>query len=81
MVGPGPSSSVQVLGPDQDQQNFENLGPIRTSRFPDLEVRGSLPGTGTVFKFQFQVGTDSELFSSLSSNLERFYVPELFFKP
>ena len=27
---------------DQDQQNFENLGPIRTDRSPDLVVRASL---------------------------------------
>ena len=26
----------------QDQQNFENLGPIRTGRSPDLVVLGSL---------------------------------------
>ena len=26
-------------GPNQDQQNFENLGPIRTGRSPDLAVR------------------------------------------
>ena len=29
-------------GWSQDQQNFENLGPIRTGRSPDLTVRGSL---------------------------------------
>ena len=55
-VGPGPSGSVLVLGknrnlgPDQDWKNFENLGPIRTGRSPDLAVRGSLLQGVEVFK-------------------------------
>ena len=42
-IGPGPRKiSKSGTGPDQDQQNFENLRLIRTGRSPDLAVRGSL---------------------------------------
>ena len=34
---------------------------------------------GTVFQFQYQLGTKSVRFSSSSTNLERFSVPVLFF--
>ena len=45
--GPGPRTgpaNFQNLGyrTDQDQQNFENLGPIRSGRSPDLTIRESL---------------------------------------
>ena len=33
---------IRNLSPDQDHQNFESLGLIRTDRAPDLAVRGSL---------------------------------------
>ena len=33
--------SKSRTGPDQDQQNFENLGPIRTGRSSDLAVPDS----------------------------------------
>ena len=29
------------LGPDQEQQNFENLGPIETGQSSDMAARGS----------------------------------------
>jgi len=41
LPGPGPRY-LENLGPDQDQQNFENPGSIRIGRSPDLADRGSL---------------------------------------
>ena len=35
-------SIFENLGPEQGQPNFENLGPILTSRFPNLAVLWSL---------------------------------------
>jgi len=41
-TGPGPRKfSKSRTRPDQDQNNFENLGPIRTGRSTDLVVGGS----------------------------------------
>ena len=42
LVLDGPRKISNETGPDQDQQNFENLGPIRTGRSSDLVVRWSL---------------------------------------
>ena len=41
-VGPGPSGLVLVLGPYQDQEKFQSLGPDRTRTIKIVAVRGSL---------------------------------------
>ena len=41
-VGPRPSGSVLVLGPDQDHEKFQNLGPNRTRIIKIVAVRRSL---------------------------------------
>ena len=41
-TGPGPRKiSKAWTGPNQEQQNFENLGPIETGQSSDLVARGS----------------------------------------
>ena len=41
-IGLGHAAWIMARKPNQDQQNFENLGPIRTGRSRDPAVRGSL---------------------------------------
>ena len=49
-VGPGPSGSVLVLGPDQDRKHLRNLGPNRTRTQKISEIPSKIgPGPG---KFQ-----------------------------